>query len=467
MDNIDKKIQEIVTKEIHPSENYKNTINSTLQSLENKKYSNNRLRMAIASVCVSAFLISGVVFAKDIEKIIKGIYSEFGLGDGVSVAVDNGYIGISNEDSDFQNVKILENDSVIDNINVKMSINKFMITDDILSLEMNLEYENKLNNYVKIVRTKEGNISYEESYAIEIEDLLIIDEDNNIIYSNLKDTESFENLCEKNDLKISYPEKNEYSVNHLVKAYNENETKYSSVEFIFNLMSSSGFSNPKKLNIYFTKIKLFNDYLNGNVTDEIMLTGDWKFDLDVPENMYNRTSSSYQVISSNNQDFNVYETKLTDTKFEIGIEISNIREPEYPKVLSQIENEIIEKNKINEKNGYDFSFGSREDIVKFYGNEEYANLYENYWKERYIIGDTITLMLPWISDNNKDYQCYVENQNGEKFKLKENDVVNRGFTHGNKYDYYAECEMNKYTATDKIKIVIVVAGEPFDIQMKK
>src|SRR5699024_5420341 len=133
--------------------------------------------------------------------------------------------------------------------------------------------------YVKIVRTKEGNISYEESYAIEIEDLLIIDENNNIIYSNLKDTESFENLCEKNNLKISYPEKNEYSVNHLVKAYNENETNYSSVEFIFNLMSSSGFSNSKKLNIYFTKIKLFNDYLNSNVTDEIMLIGNWKFDL--------------------------------------------------------------------------------------------------------------------------------------------------------------------------------------------
>ena len=44
--------------------------------------------------------------------------------------------------------------------------------------------------------------------------------------------------------------------------------------------------------------------------------------------MYNRTSESYRVISCDNKDFEVYQSKVTDTGFEIGVTISNIEEPE-------------------------------------------------------------------------------------------------------------------------------------------
>ena len=225
---------------------------------------------------------------------------------------------------------------------------------------------------------------------------------------------------------------------------------------ICSLISSKGFNNSKKINIYFSQVTLSNHRLeNGH---KVTLLGNWEFHLDVPENMYNRTVGEYTVVNCENEDFKVYETKLTDTEFEIGVEILNVKKPIYPKELLQKEKMISESNNGN----VSYSFGKKEDIVKFYESDELANLWEEYYKNYYIVGDAITLFMPWIKE---DRTCYVENSLGERFRLKP--ISLESFTENNKYDYRAKCEMNKYTATDNISIVIMFDGEPIKIELSK
>lgn len=458
MDNIDLKMQTILnSSNLKLSEKYIYTIDSTLRNLPNKKRNIPlNLKLSFATICCSIVLITGIAFANEIEDFILSILNNFGLGKGVSTAVDNGYIGTSDEDVNIKEMQITENDTIKTDIDVKANINEFIITDNILSINMNFEFENKINDYVEVVKTENGDIDYEKSYSIKLEDLLIVDEEKRVIYCNIKDEENFKNICKKYTIDdCNYPTDNVFSDNYVINEYINTENN-STVNVICSLTSSNGFNNSKKINIYFSQVTLSNHRIeNGH---EITLLGNWEFHLDVPANMYNRTVGEYTVVNCENEDFKVYETKLTDTEFEIGIEILNVKKPIYPKELLQKEEMISESN--NGKVSY--SFGKKEDIVKFYESDELANLWEEYYKNYYIVGDAITLFMPWI---NEDRTCYVENSLGEKFRLKPSSLDS--FTENDKYDYRAKCEMNKYTATDNISIVIMFYGEPIKIELSK
>ena len=71
---------------------------------------------------------------------------------------------------------------------------------------------------------------------------------------------------------------------------------------------------------------------------------------------------------------------------------------------------------------------------------------------------------------------------GEKIRLlRENKELNQtqlgaavnmtqrkiSYIENDKYDYKAKCEMNKYTATDNISIVIIFDGKPIRIELSK
>lgn len=462
MDNIDLKMQTILNSyNLKLPEKYIYTIDSTLKKLPNRKRNISlNLKLSFATICCSIILITGIVFANEIEDFILVILNNFGLGKGVSTAVDNGYIGTSDEDVLEKEMQIIENDIVKTDINVKTNINEFIITDNILSVNMNFEFKNKINDYVEVVKTENGDIDYEKSYSIKLEDLLIVDEENRVLYCNIKNENYFKNICKTYDLDCKYPTDNVFSDNYIINEYIHTKEN-STVNTICSLTSSNGFGTPKKIKMYFSEVTLSNYRLeNGH---KITLLGNWEFNLDVPANMYNRTVGEYTVVNCENEYFKVYETKLTDTEFEIGIEISNVKKPVYPNELLEKEKIISNANKdANGNEGYSLSFGKKEDIVKFYESEELANLWEGYYKNYYIVGDAINLFMPWLKE---DRTCYVENSVGEKFRLKP--ISLDAFIENDKYDYKAKCEMNKYTATDNISIVIIFDGKPIRIELSK
>ena len=106
MDNTDKILQEIFSTEVKSPRSYTAKIKETINSLEpiqGKFYNRNRLSLAIA--CCFVFLITGVVFAKDIEKVFVEKFRS--LGKGVSTAVENGYVAKSE-------MTLIEKDMLLD-----------------------------------------------------------------------------------------------------------------------------------------------------------------------------------------------------------------------------------------------------------------------------------------------------------------------------------------------------------------
>jgi len=412
MDNIDDFIKDIVSKELKPHDSFDSTIYSTFETLGKRKKSKlHNLKFDLAIACCFMFLITGVVFAKEIENFVKAQFENFGLGRGVDTAIDNGYVGKPENDDISQNVPIIENNEVIDNINVKVKIDEFLMTDSCLSLDFYFEFENKICDYVSLGELINGNVDYEGSHIIVLSDLFIVDENNEVLYFNRWDCENFKKYCEENNMKFDYPENTIFSIRNMPREYNK-KAETLEVNNIYSI--NDEFHNHKKLNIYFTKIDLINDESHSRTEDfrNITLQGDWKFSLDVPENMYNRTSDSYRVVSCDNEDFNLYEAELTDTGLNIGIEISNVEKAKYPAELNEIDQKAIEANGGN-YNNYRKSFNTREDVVEFYGSEEYADLYENYLKNDFLFDNIIHYFYPWIDYKNEG--SYAINSNEEKF----------------------------------------------------
>ena len=90
MNNIEEKLKNIFLEEQLPPTSYDFMINKTLNNLKfHKKHNYKNIKLAFTAVCCSLLLITGTVFAKDIEKFI---IEKFGLGKGVETAINNGYI---------------------------------------------------------------------------------------------------------------------------------------------------------------------------------------------------------------------------------------------------------------------------------------------------------------------------------------------------------------------------------------
>ncbi len=451
MDNIDNFIKDIVSKELKSHESFDSTIYSTFETLEKnktKKTKIHHLKFDLAIACCFIFLITGVVFAKEIENFVKAGFENFGLGRGVDTAIDNGYIAKPEMEDTFQNVQIFENDEVIDNINVKVKIDEFLMTDSNLSLDFYFEFENKICDYVSLGDTINGNVDYEGSHAIVLSDLFIVDENNEVLYFNRWDCENFKEYCKNNNMDFDYPDYNLFGIRNMPREYNKNEN-FIEVNNIYYLTDK--FPNSKKLNIYFTKIDLINDeerLVEKNLKN-ITLKGNWQFSLDVPENMYNRTYDTYKVVSCDNKDFNLYEAKLTDTRLEIGIEISNVERAIFPAELEKMK-----------------AFNTREEVVEFYGGEEYANLFEEYLRNEFLFDDIVNYFYPWMDYKNEG--SYAITSNGEKFRIMLGDGDDDSYKENKIYDYHSTCDITKYDDyTDKITLVIYFKDEPVRIELEK
>lgn len=461
MDNIDDFIKDIVSKELKPHDSFDSTIYSTFETLGKRKKSKlHNLKFDLAIACCFMFLITGVVFAKEIENFVKAQFENFGLGRGVDTAIDNGYVGKPENDDISQNVPIIENNEVIDNINVKVKIDEFLMTDSCLSLDFYFEFENKICDYVSLGELINGNVDYEGSHIISLSDLFIVDENNEVLYFNRWDCENFKKYCEENNMKFDYPDYDVIGMSSIAREYNK-DAETLGVNEICNISSTNKFPNSKKINIYFTKIDLINNESHSRTENfrNITLKGDWKFSLDVPENMYNRTSDSYRVVSCDNEDFNVYEAKLTDIGFEIGIEISNLKKPILSEDFLEKQSEILQSSK-----GY--IFNTKKEFLELFGDEKYLKIYEEYMRDKDPIKTDGLGPLPWSEATEG---CYIKNSNNEKFlcSTNVNDINKADFINENTYNYYGTFSMTKYDATDKITVIIDFKGKPVKIDLEK
>lgn len=400
----------------------------------------------IATTCVGMIVMSSVVFAANIDNIKNYLR---GLGNGIDTAIENGYIENPEMDYIESNTTLSQKTgTIVEDINVDAKIEDFLMDDLNLSTQFCFNFDDKIHSYIDL-----NNID-----NITLNDLFVRDEENRLIYSGT-DKDTFEKYCKEHNLNYVFGEyDNEKYFNNGLNWFPSFISKDASLAKLTYNMYSEGFPKSKKLHFSFSKITITEH----NDSNEIIIQGNWKIELDVPEKMYNRTSETYRVISCSNDDFEVYSSSVSDTGFEIGVIISNIEKVEYPKELERIRKEIwakygenVDQNKANEE------------YQSIISKSPYREMAMDYWNKRMPI--ELSGSIHGELECATTYCSYVENSNGEKFECTMNPSrrAKADWVEGNKFDFYETFGMTKYDATDTIKVVLNYYGEPVTITLEK
>ena len=456
-DNFEDKVLYEIRKKIAISNFEKQQISSKNQHthlINNKiwRYCNMKKRV-IVTICTTVILVSGVVLANNIENIKK--FFGGGLDDGVQTAAENGYIANPEMNYIESNTTVADAGTILENIPTEVKIDNFMMDD----LNLNVEFDFKFDEQIKNV------FDLDNLHNIDLNDLIVRDEENHILYAG-SDKEAFEKYCNNHNLDYTFGEFNENYLNCGLQWYPFSHDKNSnSVKLAYNMYADT-YPKSKKLYFTFGKIKLIDESKENIVT----LKGIWNIDLDVPENMYNRTTENYKLVSCDNKDFNIYASKVSDTGFEIGVTINNIERPEYPAEIKEVEMEIWSKYK-----GIVEQTKANEEFREYLKNhplllEKYIQYFDKV--EPITIQNTQTSSILRATDTSnieKSQQSYVENSNGQKFycTFSPSRKQNSNFIDGNKFDFYETFSMTKYDSTDKIKAVLYYYGEPVTIELEK
>ena len=447
------------------------------QDMSNK---NKRISMKKISAvaCICLVLSSGIVFAKDIEKFIRERFN-FGLGDGIDSAAENGYIAEPEMDNIVTETEavVLENEieTVELDINTGVKINNFLMDDYNLSAEIELNFDEEIKKHVDFDNIKN----------IEFSDLIVLDEEKRIIFAApFMTNDRFDELCNKYELSYKRGEFNENYMNNGLNSFGKYINRESNtIQWIYN-MYAEGYPKSKELNFYFTEITIYNEgyYPLEAEGKKCVLKGEWEIHLDVPEKMYNRSEEYYKVVSCDNDKFDVYTSKVMDTGFELGILISDIEKPVYPELIREKERELMKKHEgETNRNGY------ARDWSLFLAEMPQRELWNEYQIKSHPIN--VTGYNGMIIDEERANQLlsnpdnydtgfkmpensegsYILNSNGVKFKctLSPSRKANYNFVGTNKFDFYETFGMTKYDATDKITVVIEYFGELVKIELEK
>lgn len=244
----------------------------------------NILKTGLVACCMIAS-ITGVVFAKDISNYLKNLFGA-NSSDGVDIAVNNGYMSEIN--TEYQEA---------DGIDIK--VESILIDDFNFDMNFNVKVSDKYN--------------IDEFEHIDFEDLKIIDENNNIVF----DTHT--NIQGKTEEEMKTEKHYMGSYSFLPNKINDNEFKVS--------LSATGnpdlFPKSKHLKVDLSKIKTWQ-YVNEERIEK-GYEGNWHFEIDVPEEFYNRETIIYKAKSCNDNSININEIEATLSKTALKIYIPEMK----------------------------------------------------------------------------------------------------------------------------------------------
>lgn len=210
------------------------------------------------------------------------------------------------------------------------------------------------------------------------------------------------------------------------------------VQVVYNIYTGGDTIYPKskKLNIKMSKINISKNEGIFMGDEEITLTGNWEFGLEVPEKMYNRKEINYIQKSSTNEEYKVVSATLYDTGFEITMNIKTDKPPVYPMSLEDKYYRLLDDT--DELKSFD--------ILKYISFEEEQ-------KEEYRKFSEKRAELYYI-------ESYVENEKGEIFKMSQGPSENGSIyidENGN-MKYNVTFDLTKYDKTNKLTIHTTYRG---------
>ena len=281
LDEIDKMLYEYF-------ENNKEIPEETAKVIENtfhkKKKSHLMIFRAVATVCTVFLLTTGVVFAKDIANLISQM---FNLSD---IDIENNGI-----------VNAIENKEYIQNVDME-----YIKLDNEYGMKIDYLLIDDINLYMVFNLYSEKEVK--ENIRFSILDLSISDEEGNIIYSG--NVEQGENKV------IS------------MGGWNNISTETNVIKELFFLMTN-GIPDTEKLNIVFTKVKLYNSERPNK--DNVEINSEFEYKIDLIDKFKNREKIEYIVPEIKGNEYEIkkciatdtglyllYKTQNSDMKFELS-----------------------------------------------------------------------------------------------------------------------------------------------------
>lgn len=273
------------------------------ESIKMNKSKNKLFKTSIAA-CLVMTALTGVVFAKDIETFIR---NKFGgsTSQGIDIAVNNGYVAeVETEYIKSDGVAVKVDSMLMDDFNLDMNF----------SVKIDEKYD--IKNF----------------QSIRLENFRIVDETGKMIF-NTHDVyfETEEETREKCYM-------GGYSI-YVSEEKNDNE-------FVLTLNTTNPEMFPKSKHLTVTFSKMLAKKADDQYAQYTEHEGDWKFEIDVPEEFYNRENMTYKVKSCNNSKIDVskIETLLSNTGFKIHIpEMLLTDEVDYEKYHSDNPKSIFDK----------------------------------------------------------------------------------------------------------------------------
>lgn len=428
-----------------------------------KKYKKFNVKRIAIAACLCLILTSGIVFQKDVKAFIKYC---FAAGEAADVAAANGYVEETNMNFiDTQNeLTSSESDIVLDDIDVSVKIDEFLMDDINLSTNFSFKFDDKIKEFLDL-----DNLQF-----IFLQDLVVYDEENRIIATNYGSKDVFEKICKENNLDYDY---NEYSLSAGIlrsgsvidRNNSENLIKYG-----INCETQKGcFPNSKELNFVFSEIKLekYNEYNGEDIENgeylkskSVVLTGDWKINVKVPEKMYNRPKHEYKAVSISNPNISLSYAFASESGFKIGVVVSNVKlEWEMTEMPFGLEKEELFNQRENGEITED-EFNTKMDELT--STDEYREASRKFHREN----DAITTDYFNFADNEEksiDKITHITNSNGKQFEKFNGESSTISYEEGTEEFSGTYFEMTKSDATDELTFTIIYYGEPVEIKLER
>lgn len=392
MDYFDKQIKDVLNKEIYVSEEIEDTIRNSLNT-KPKKFICIKYKL-IAIIISFIATISGVVYAG--YHIYKNVFND---RKGIETAIEQGYISNGTE-------------KYVASNNIFVKIDNTLINDKNMDINFNI-----------LLKDRE----IQEIENIEFEKLLIVDEKNNILYSN--NVDQLQNYISTNNLDIEIGNFNDNyfnsgSSNKIRQIYED------SLQLIYNITSNNNYPINKEITIYAENIILKN---SNNLE---LINGSWIINEKLPEIFQDRQAYKYHLVNINediiNAELTVYNTETTidltiknmnnynqeelnaeyielSKKYDKAKEENNLRDiQELKNKLQDLQNKLlntIDNLYIKNSNNETFTISNSETIH----GSSYIPMKENYIK----YSNIVDLSLYDVTENLQVYFTY----NGKEYNL--------------------------------------------------
>lgn len=394
---------------------------------------------------VGSLSITGIVFATEIStKIYENKYH---TGNGFGRAIEEGYIEKPENATALSNsvIENIETGDKIEDLETKVSVKDFTMDNYNLSISFEVELSEKAKDL----------ISADEIVDINFPDLIVSDENNNVLYCMNQNT--LDDFCKEKNVNYTTNSANEIifinsGVGTFIESKEENKVN---VVYAIYTAEEATYPKSKKLNIELNSINISKKEASLG-DEEITLSGDWKYSLEVPEQIYNREEISYKQKSTGNESYKLIKANITETGTEIKIstKLENVEYPDSSELSSEKQKffNILLKPGENEEICTD-------EILNYLGAlREYSPEIQEIRNKQKVFREKY-YNIDW----------YITNSMGEKFKPIDTNRISNDCKYNSQtgeLELSGHFDLTKYDLTDEIVLHIKHNGDDFEIMLE-